>query len=427
MDSPKSWVPVEGVKGVPPANIETDLLRFDRNGQHWPWWPLLPLYPYAHRPTLMRELVADRIWSFEQLHGIWYVAVPIRMTVIRVAEGLLLYAPITPTGEVCEKLNELAKRYGPICSIVLPTTSGLEHKLAVPAMARAFPNATVWISDHQWSFPLRLPLPWLGFPSTRTKTLIRDGLPHPNELDWIALGPLYLGLGTFLEVACFDRTTGTLVVTDALVSINETPPSVFDLDPLPLLFHARERGDEPIVDTPELRMKGWLRIVLFANYLRPQYLQIRKLLDSLNKSFAPGCRKPQAHFGFYPFLWEPGWQAEAAELLASPGSSLLVAPVLQRLVFPRAQLLLIAWIQTLANLPGLCRLISAHYDSPVVCGPQQMHELASRLRRTPWSSNQGSWSTLAGIDDLLLKTGLVPAGSQDSSVGKAHDGRGDRD
>jgi len=38
---------------------------------------LLPLYPYGRRRTLVRSLIADRLWSFEQLQGVWYVAVPI--------------------------------------------------------------------------------------------------------------------------------------------------------------------------------------------------------------------------------------------------------------------------------------------------------------------------------------------------------------
>jgi hypothetical protein len=395
------------------------------NAELWGWWPLLPTYPYGTRKTLVRELVADRLWSFEQLHGIWYVAVPIRMTVIKVAGGLLLYAPITPTPEVCTKLKDLETLHGPVCSIILPTTSGLEHKITVPAMARAFPTATVWISDYQWSFPLRLPLPWLGFPPDRTKVLFRDGLPHTDDLEWIALGPLHLGLGTFLEVACFDRITGTLVVTDALVSISETPPVVFELDPLPLLFHSRESGLEPIRDTPELRQKGWLRIVLFANFLRPEYLQIRSLFDSLRNSFAPGCRQPKSHFGFYPFQWQPGWQSEVAELIATPETMLMVAPVLQRLVFPRAQVLLISWIHKLSNLPGLCRLISSHYESPVKCGPQQLEELASRLLISPKCPSQGSWSTLAAIDNFLLKTGIVPAGQPDSAGVKVPDETGE--
>jgi hypothetical protein len=166
-----------------------------------------------------------------------------------------------------------------------------------------------------------------------------------------------------------------------------------------------------------MRKKGWLRIILFANYLRPQYLQIRQLLDCFSDSFAPGCRQPKCHFGFYPFQWQPGWQSEATELLATPGAILLVAPVLQRLVFPRDQALLVDWIRSLANLPGLCRLISAHYDSPIDCGPQQLEELASRLLQSPSSPSQGSWSTLADIDDLLVKTGIVPASKPDSDGG----------
>ena len=56
--------------------------------QSWPWWPLLPLYPYGRRRTLVRELVPGQVWSFEQLQGVFYVAVPIRMTVARLRDGL---------------------------------------------------------------------------------------------------------------------------------------------------------------------------------------------------------------------------------------------------------------------------------------------------------------------------------------------------
>ena len=87
--------------------------------QSWPWWPLLPLYPYGRRRTLVRELIPDQVWSLEQLQGVFYVAVPIRMTVVRVRTGLLLYAPVPPTGEVRAALAELEHRYGPVCTIVL--------------------------------------------------------------------------------------------------------------------------------------------------------------------------------------------------------------------------------------------------------------------------------------------------------------------
>jgi drug/metabolite transporter (DMT)-like permease len=51
----------------------------------YPWWYLVPLYPYSQKPTLRFEVVRDWIWCFEQYQGIFYVVVPIRMTVIRLA------------------------------------------------------------------------------------------------------------------------------------------------------------------------------------------------------------------------------------------------------------------------------------------------------------------------------------------------------
>ena len=45
---------------------------------------------------------------------------------------------------------------------------------------------------------------------------------------------------------------GALLVTDALVSIPSQPPALFNLDPTPLLFHARERGDEALLEATEL-------------------------------------------------------------------------------------------------------------------------------------------------------------------------------
>ena len=132
--------------------------------QNWAWWPLLPLYPFGHRRTLRRELVPGQIWSFEQLQGVFFVAVPIRMTAVKLKAGLLLYAPVAATAECIALVRELEAEHGPVVSIVHPTSSGLEHKVGVPAMARAFPTADVWVTPGQWSFPLPLPLSWLGFP-----------------------------------------------------------------------------------------------------------------------------------------------------------------------------------------------------------------------------------------------------------------------
>jgi hypothetical protein len=376
--------------------------------QRWPWWPLLPLYPYGRRRTLVRELIPERLWSFEQLQGVWYVAVPIRMVVLRVREGLLLYAPVAPTAEVRAHLEQLEERYGPVCTIVLPTASGLEHKLPVPAMARAFPEAQVWVTPRQWSFPLRLPSRWLGFPAGRTRVLLEEGVPHADQLDWLPLGPLDLGLGTFMEIACFDRASGSLLVTDALVAIPPEPPEVFDLDPTPLLFHGRERGSEPLRDSPDARRRGWMRLVLFATYLRPRPLEVPPLGEVLRHCLAPGCRDARAHFGFYPFRWMPGWQEDFKALTPGERSSLQVAAVLERLVFPRQRAALVAWIRVLAGLKNLRWVMPAHHEAPVATTTADLTALADRIETGEWAPDQGAWETLAGIDKTLVRLGLVP-------------------
>ena len=388
----------------PPSATDTRL-------QRWPWWPLLPLYPYGRRVSLMREVIEGRVWCFEQLHGVWYVAVPIRMTVLKVEGGLLLYAPVPPTAELLIGLRGLEAQHGQVLSIVLATSSGLEHKLPVAALARAFPKATVWVSDQQWSFPVPLPSSWLGLPAGRTKVLFRDGLPHQEQLVWVPLGPIDLGLGTFHEIACIDLFTGSLLVTDALVSISTTPPTVFDLDPAPLLFHGREKGSEAMIDTPDLRLKGWKRIVMFANFFRPESVNIASLGELFSDAMAADQANPRNHFALYPFRWAPSWEEQADQFI-NHGDQIApcrLAPVLERLVFVRAKQFYLDWLRTLAKQTTIKSLISAHYScQQSICG-NNLACYADLIDSTDWAPSQGSWQLLADIDQALIRFRVVPS------------------
>ena len=104
----------------------------------WKWWPLFPLYPYGTKKTVCRELVENQIWSLEQIQGLYYVAVPIRMIVIKVSDGLMIITPLPPTKELIKEIEKLSLLNGEVKSIVLPTASGLEHKIGLPALARIF-------------------------------------------------------------------------------------------------------------------------------------------------------------------------------------------------------------------------------------------------------------------------------------------------
>jgi hypothetical protein len=392
------------------ASLSTPPVALGHRKQSWPWWPLLPLYPYGHRATLVRELIPGQVWSFEQLHGIWYVAVPIRMTVVKVAQGLLLYAPVPPTQEVREALHNLEERHGPVCSIVLPTASGLEHKVPFPAMARAFPKATLWLSDYQWSFPLRLPTSWLGFASSRTKILGRDGYPHPEQLEWIPLGPLDLGLGTFLEVACLDQASGSLLVTDALVTIHASPPEIFTLDATPLLFHARERGSEQLIDTPANRQKGWKRIVLFANFFRPSCVNVPEWQSITKDLFTSGNRNARAHFGLYPFRWHEDWEQQSNQLISSCEGEgpVMLAPVLERLVLVRAKQTFVDWLLAMGSHQGIKQFIGGHYHAPQSISADALIRYAQRIDERLWAPSEGAWQTLSSIDKQLVEWNLVP-------------------
>ena len=85
----------------------------------WPLWLALPVAPYSRRKTIRRE-VGPGVWAFEQLIGIYYVHVPIRMTVVRLeAGGLFVYAPVAPTRECLALLQPLIDQHGPVKDTVL--------------------------------------------------------------------------------------------------------------------------------------------------------------------------------------------------------------------------------------------------------------------------------------------------------------------
>jgi hypothetical protein len=369
----------------------------------WPFWPVVPLYPYGQRRTLRQEVLKDTIWTFEQLQGILYVVVPIRMTVIKMASGgLLVYAPVAPTPECIRLVRELVAEHGEVRYIILPTVSGIEHKVFVGPFARQFPTAQVYVAPHQWSYPLNLPLSWLGLPAKRTHILPLDSqqTPFGDEFDYAILEPIDLGLGPFVEVAFCHRRSRTLLVTDSLISIPEHPPAIISLDPYPLLFHARDRGSDRCEDTPENRLKGWQRICLFAFYFRPSAMEPMPLLSSLWAARESSDRSKKAYFGWFPFQWQLNWQ-ESFKALRGDGR-LLVAPILQQLILNRAPKETLAWVEQVMNWD--CQhLIACHLDAPVKFSPQELRQAFSFLEQHPQAKNELQPQALPEADFQLLK------------------------
>jgi hypothetical protein len=335
----------------------------------WPFWPAVPLYPYGQRQTLQVEIVPEWIWTFEQIQGLLSVVTPIRMTVVRLESGgFLIYAPVAPTPECVRMLNGLVALYGEVKYIILPTVSGVEHKVFAGPFARCYPRAQVFVAPHQWSFPLDLPLTWLGLPWGRTQRLPQDPKQAPfyADFDYAILGPIGLGVGPFEEVAFFHRSTGTLLVTDTVLSVSVEPPAVVQLDPYPLLYHAKDGVTDPIVDAPSQRRKGWQRIALFSFYFRPAAVEIAGMKESIREAKLAPDRSVRNYFGWFPYRWRSDWEVSFERL--SQGERVRVAPILQELILNRAPQETLAWADRVATW-DFQRIVPCHFAAPIAAGP----------------------------------------------------------
>jgi hypothetical protein len=339
--------------------------------QDWSWrfWFTLPLYPYGRRRTLRQEVVPDRIWTFDQIQGVLYVAVPIRMTVVRLDRGgLLVYAPVAPTLECIRLMRELEAQHGSVKYIILPTVSGLEHKVFVGPFARQFPQAQVYVAPNQWSFPINLPLSWLGFPIGRTHILPEESgkTPFGDQFDYAMLNPIDLGLGKFGEVAFLERRSQTLLVADTILVVPEEPPAIVQLNPEALLFHAKDDVFDVVEDTAANRRKGWQRISLFAFYFRPSAVVTVDLVEAWREAKQAPDRSWRRYFGLFPFRWRADW-GRSFEALRGDGR-LLVAPILQRLILNRAPQETLAWADRVSQW-YFQRIIPCHFASPIMASP----------------------------------------------------------
>ncbi|HEY9708854.1 MAG TPA: DUF4336 domain-containing protein [Oculatellaceae cyanobacterium] len=349
----------------------------------WPFWPAVPLYPYGKRRTLRTEVVKDTVWTFDQVQGVIYVVVPIRMTVVKLDEGgLLVYAPVAPTPECIRLVKELVAQHGDVKYIILPTISGIEHKVFVGPFARRFPLAQVFVAPNQWSFPLNLPLSWLGLPQRRTQVLPENNAkaPFADEFDYAILGPVELGPGRFEEVAFFHKRSHTLLVTDSVLSVPEEPPAIVQLDPYPLLFHAKDSAFDVVEDSQASRRKGWQRISLFAFYFQPSALEVVEIGQWIRHALKAPDRSRKAYFGWFPFKWKDDWKQSFDTLRG--GGRLFVAPILQTLILNRSPLETLDWADKVASW-NFQRIVPCHFDSPIEANPRQFRQAFAFLEKNP--------------------------------------------
>ena len=246
--------------------------------QDYGLWGILPVATYKRKQTVMDTIIPGKIWTFDQKLGILNVQVPLRMTVVKLeGGGLFVYDPVAATPELVGYVRELEKEHGPVKHIVLGSVA-IEHKAYCGVFAQKFKNAQVWVQPGQYSFPNNLPSSWLGFPAERTQLIPKSKEEAPadwSEFEFRTLGPLISKDGAFGETVFFHKPTQTLLVTDTVLEVTDEVPKIFEEDPRPLLFHARDTVTDVVKDTKEVRERGWRRIVLFGLFFTPGAIVIK--------------------------------------------------------------------------------------------------------------------------------------------------------
>eukprot|EP00249_Psilotum_nudum_P008166 c21085_g1_i1 orf=174-1562(+) len=301
-----------------------------------------PLGPFLERRTVRKEVEKGRIWTFEQEQALGFssVTINIRMTVIKLLSGgLWVHAPIAPTYECIQLLNELEI---PVEHIVLPTFA-YEHKIFVGPFSRKYPRAQVWVAPRQWSWPLNLPLEFFGI--FKAKKLQDQDLSVPwlSEIEQKTLSCPELGIGPYVEVAFYDKRSRTLLVTDAVIYVPKIPPEIVSKKALlaaaknglavKLLSGGKDVPNDPVIDNVENRQKGWERMVLQILFLGPSnLLEPKKTFNQMSKK-------------------------------------LIVSPILKTLVFSKVPEKVEEWVDGIVTDWSFRKIIPCHFSAPIAARP----------------------------------------------------------
>ena len=176
----------------------------------------------------------------------------------------------------------------------------------------------------------------------------------------------------FQDVALFHQRSKTLCVCDAVLAVTAEPPPILLEEPeyrRALLFHARDEPLELVEDTPEMRRKGWRRIVLLFNFFIPGSVQADIGLAPLK-----AVRKYDYGWGgWQPFAWREEDEVRSFERYSKNGK-LALLPIIQ-IILNRgvADDSLKTWVDRVCGW-DFDTVVPAHLDAPVKATPADFRE-----------------------------------------------------
>lgn len=379
----------------------------ENNPTDYGLWGVLPVGTYKTKKTLLKEIVPDTVWTLDQKFGILNVQVPIRSTVVKLkGGGLFVYNPVAATPECVGMLQELVKKHGALKHIVVGSVA-LEHKAYAGVLAQKFPKADVWLAPAQYSFPVNLPNPFLGYPSSRTKTVPQRAEDAPDEwnetFDFLTLGPFKSRDGAFSETVFRHKESKTLIVTDTVLEVTEEVPEILSVDPSPLLYHARDTVTQVVENNEATRKLGWRRVALFGLFFTPSAIDIKPADVAFQERRAD--INPD-FLGIYP--WD--WVRDDKESFDALTGGLLCAPILQTLILNRTPVQVLDFADAVATW-DIERIIPAHFKNDLKYNGADYRKAFTFLEAT--GVPKGLPKPLAGDLQFLLESeeGLLESGA----------------
>ena len=326
-----------------------------------------PLYGAFSKQTLRRE-VGESIWALEQNLELGPLETPLRSVVIKLRNGKLwVHAPLAPTEEYFRLVESCGDGSTESVAHVVVPTYALEHKVfARDALAR-WPNAKLWTSPGQFSFPLQsVPDDFVWGRSVSGVLTGADTQRSASQIPWIeeiqyetlTAGTFAVGFSrlTFYETTFYHVASKSLIVTDAVAQIPLEPPALSSADKL-LLISKKSTSDALPQDTREARRTGWEKTALLVSYFFPEH-------EELDPS----------RIGVV--TWTEGWHDNFKAI----AGRLLVPPVVRTLIYAQNAAGVQRWVDRVVGRWNFEQIVPAHWDAPIRASPRDLARAFAFLR-----------------------------------------------
>jgi hypothetical protein len=252
-----------------------------------------------------------------------------------------------------------------VAHVVVPTYA-LEHKVFVKDALQRWPNAQLWTSPEQFSFPFAVPDEFVFGKAVSgvldsSSSDFRELPPWSDEIEYASLQAGTFNIGgkptTLCETAFFHKSSKSLIVTDAVTRIPKYVPPLNDPEQL-LLISKRSTSDPMPDDTPQSRLDGWEKTALLVSYFFPEH-----------EEFDP----EQAGV----VTWTEGWHDNFSAL----AGRLIVPPVVRTLIYAQNPSRVQTWVDQIADGRwDFDQIVPAHFEAPIAATPKEFAEAFRFLR-----------------------------------------------